>query len=98
MARERRNLFPDDIMPAVPGELQGATDGEVKKSAKPARGESTLTKTSLYLKPAVHDKLKEIAFHERKKVHDLVNEGLDLVLKDRHYPTAHEIAAKAKRS
>jgi hypothetical protein len=41
--------------------------------------------TSLYLPKAVHEALREIAFHERVKIHDLVLQGIDAVLKKRDY-------------
>jgi hypothetical protein len=34
---------------------------------------------TLYLPPAVHDQLRELAFSERVKMHALLMEGLDLV-------------------
>ncbi len=32
---------------------------------------------------AVHDRLREIAFTERRRVHDLIMEGLDKVMESR---------------
>jgi hypothetical protein len=37
----------------------------------------------VYLPPAVHDQLRELAFSERVKMHTLLMEGLDLVFKAR---------------
>ena len=38
---------------------------------------------TVYLPPAVHDQLRELAFSERVKMHALLMEGLDLVFKAR---------------
>jgi hypothetical protein len=46
---------------------------------------------SLYLEPAVHDKLREIAYVERIKIHQLVMEGVDLVLKARGAPSVEKL-------
>ena len=51
-------------------------------------------RTSLYFHRNVHDALREIAFRERSTVSDLINEGLETVLKARGYPTAAEIKKK----
>lgn len=48
-------------------------------------------RTSVYFSRAVHDKLRLIAFEERKSVTDLINEGLDHVLTGRGYPTTDEL-------
>ena len=97
MKPPRPALF-DDAKPAI---VLSATAGQVEEAApiaaaaagsKPKAGP---LKTSLYLNPAVHDVLREIAFQERKKVHDLVIEGLEHVLKTRRHPSTNEIAGKA---
>lgn len=95
---KRPSLFPTELKVDVPEDAATATDGSVRKSAKPAKGEAEALKTSLYLSRAVHDKLREIAFHERKRVHDLVLEGLDLMLEKRRYPSTAEITNSAKPS
>jgi hypothetical protein len=51
-------------------------------------------RTSVYFSRAVHDKLREIAFGERKTITDLINEGLDHVLTSRHYATTAELRGK----
>jgi len=38
---------------------------------------------SLYLEPPVYEQLRELGFAERKKLHGLVLEGLDLLFKKR---------------
>jgi hypothetical protein len=89
----RPNVFGDADIVSLPVE---ATQAKVSKAANPAKGEGEMFRTSLYLSRAVHDVLREIAFHERKKVHDLFMEGLDLVLEKRRHPSTAEITKSAK--
>jgi len=42
--------------------------------------------TSVYIPRAAHDRLREIAFVERCKIHDLIMQGLDLVIAQRGHP------------
>jgi hypothetical protein len=37
----------------------------------------------VYLPQATHDALREAAFKERRKIHDIVLEGIELALKKR---------------
>lgn len=43
----------------------------------------TIVHTSIYLPQAMHDALREAAFKERRKIHDIVLEGIELALKKR---------------
>lgn len=47
---------------------------------KPA---ANVHRTSIYVPLEAHERLREIAFAERKKYHDLVMEGIDLVIQKR---------------
>lgn len=49
--------------------------------------------TSVYVPRAAHDRLREIAFVERRKIHDLIMEGLDHVIASRGHP---ETASRRK--
>ena len=44
---------------------------------------SNTVHTSLYLPRAVHDALREVAFDERRKIHDIVMEGIETALRSR---------------
>ncbi len=46
----------------------------------------------MYLPPAVHEQLRELAFAERVKMHALLMEGLDLVFKARGLKLLSELA------
>jgi hypothetical protein len=52
---------------------------------------------SLYLPEAVYEALRETAFHERCKIHDLVMEGIGLALKKRNYPSIDALKTGRKR-
>lgn len=53
----------------------------------PTNGAPTEKKfrTSIYFDRAIHDRLREIAFAERKTVTDLINEGVEHVLQNRGF-------------
>ena len=78
-------------------EVPAADNAAVTPATKPAKGESGMFKTSIYLPLSVKDKLEEIAFHEgRKKFNDLLIEGIDAVLTKRGYSTTAEIRESSK--
>jgi hypothetical protein len=74
---------PAAVVPEIPA--------SPKTAAKP---EPENFRTSVYFSRAVHDKLREIAFEERKTITDLINEGLDHVLSSRNYATTAELRGK----
>jgi hypothetical protein len=71
---------------------------EATAQAKPAgrKAQPDIVHTSVYLPKAVHRKLKEIAFHTDRKVHDIIMDGIDEVLKKHGHPTSSELKASAK--
>ena len=88
---QRPNVFGLDNLMVKAGkpELQEAAP---EADAKPRGPDLAGTfRTSVYFSRAVHDKLRLIAFEERKTVTDLINEGLDEVLRARGYPTTAEL-------
>ena len=52
----------------------------------PVRSKPDVQHTSVYIPRTAHERLREIAFHERVKMHDLIMEGLDLVIEKRGHP------------
>ncbi|KAA2241120.1 ribbon-helix-helix domain-containing protein [Salinarimonas soli] len=52
---------------------------------------------SVYLEPAVHDQLRDIAHAERKKMHALMLEGLDLLFKKRGASSIKQLNARVPR-
>jgi hypothetical protein len=53
--------------------------------------------SSLYLPEGVYEALRKIAFDERVKIHDLVIQGLDSVLKRRGYPSVDVLKSRQTR-
>jgi hypothetical protein len=62
----------------------------------PPKAASASFRTSVFFSRAVHDKLRTIAFEERKTVTDLIHEGLDAVLQARNYPSTKELRDDAE--
>lgn len=54
-----------------------------QRSAVAAKTKSEIVKQTVYLPVAVHEQLRQLAFEERKKMHDYLVEGLDRVFKNR---------------
>ncbi len=52
----------------------------------PPKAKPDVQHTSVYIPRPAHERLREIAFHERVKMHDLIMEGLDLVIEKRGHP------------
>ena len=59
-----------------------AASGELPR--KPPR--PNIVHTSVYLPEAVHEALRQVAFKERCKIHDIVLEGIELALRKRKAP------------
>ena len=53
--------------------------------------------TSVYLPEAAYEALRQVAFDERCKIHDLLMEGVELALKKRGYPALADMKAKWSR-
>jgi hypothetical protein len=66
--------------------------------AKPAGRwpRSDIKHTSVYLPEAAYEALRQVAF-ERRKIHDLLMEGVELALKKRGYPALAEMKTKWER-
>ena len=71
---------------AQPDPVQVDVQASNGNAAPLSKAQSDKIKSSLYLPPAVMDRLREIAFTERKKMHDLFLEGIDLVIEGRGHP------------
>jgi hypothetical protein len=67
-------------------------------SRKAAEGlQPRIRHSSLYLPELVYEALRETAFHERCKIHDLIMEGIGLALRKRGYPAMDDLKAGRKR-
>ena len=83
MSKPRRTVLSGLVTP-----MSGPEAEELKPIAQRPR---TVQQT-VYLPPAVHDQLRELAFSERVKMHALLMEGLDLVFKARGLKPLTELA------
>ncbi len=54
-----------------------------QSNALSVKSKTEIVKQTVYLPPAVHEQLRQLAFEERKKMHDYLVEGLDRVFKNR---------------
>jgi hypothetical protein len=52
--------------------------------------------SSLYLPSPVYEVLRKIAFDERAKIHDLVMQGIEAVLRKRGYPSVDSLKSGTK--
>jgi hypothetical protein len=87
----------EEPAPSAEPELEIEAAPRVTKPAKPAEPPpAEMFRTSVYFPRVVHDKLREIAFAERKSVTDLINEGLDHVLTSRNYAPTAELRGKKR--
>lgn len=67
----------------VPTPTEGPPAAEAGPEPSLARRKAMTIQQTVYLPPAVHDQLRELAFAERVKMHTILMEGLDLVFKTR---------------
>jgi hypothetical protein len=72
------------------------TTAGAPRQAAGRRSRPDVVHSSLYLPEAVYEALRETAFRERCKIHDLVMQGIEMALKRRGYPV-EELKAGKKR-
>jgi hypothetical protein len=96
MSKSRRTVLSGIVTPlrpeaAAPAPVEAAVAETaatpVLRSVAPIRRRSATKEATIqqtvYLPPAVHDQLRELAFAERVKMHALIMEGLDEVFRRR---------------
>jgi hypothetical protein len=84
MSKQRRTVLSGVVTPVrEPPVAQEPRPLEAGHGLSQARRKPTTIQQTVYLPPAVHDQLRELAFVERVKMHALLIEGLDLVFKAR---------------
>ncbi len=66
----------------------------IPKQTKTSPSKTTAVKSTVYFPPAVHQKLREIAFAKNCKLHDLVLEGISHVLEKNGFPTVDELKSE----
>ena len=87
MPKKRTSL---DVLNLDPNSIQDKIKPEVvPEDTGPAKPK--VVKQTAYLPEFVHDQLRKLAFEERKKMHDYLMEGLDLVFQGRGLPSINEL-------
>ena len=75
-----------------PSLIAGLTDPAPAPAREPAappvykKEKKDVQHTSIYVPREAFERLREIAFHERAKIHDLIMEGIDAVIERRGHP------------
>jgi hypothetical protein len=82
-------------MPKRPRTSQIAS--AARKEPAGRRPRPDIVHSSLYLPEAVYEALREAAFKEHCKMHDIVMEGIDLALRKRGYGSIDDLKAARKR-
>jgi len=70
---------------------------EAPRQAVGRRPRPDVVHSSLYLPEGVYEALREIAFKERRKIHDVVLQGIELALRKRGYPPIEQLKAAKRR-
>ena len=89
MSKQPRLSLASIVASAVPPSQRGGGEVVQLPPARPAdanpRGtlKERAKQLSVYLEPPVHDQLRDIAYTERTKIHQLMLEALDLLFKAR---------------
>ena len=99
MPKPRRTVLSGIVTPMVrdiaaaehiPAERPEAPESIRRRTATK---DATIQQT-VYLPPAVHDQLREVAFAERVKMHALIMEGLDGVFRARGMRSIADLTRK----
>lgn len=77
---------PQERTPRRAAATKKAGQGTLRERAK---------QQSVYLEEAVYEQLRELSFHERKPMHGLILEGLDLLFKKRGLKSLAQLAKDA---
>lgn len=98
MSKLRRTILSDIVTPIRKEPVMAeaaATESlaEIPQRRRNATRETTVQQT-VYLPPAVHEQLRELAFSERVKMHALLMEGLDSVFRSRGLKTINDLTTK----
>ncbi|MCJ2074243.1 hypothetical protein MKK68_01015 [Methylobacterium sp. E-016] len=93
---DAESMSVDDLKPVTAAEEPA--EAPARKVGRPAKTTAKAKPTPFYIHPAVKEVLRDIAYHERVKEHDLFVEGLEYVLKKRSYGSINDIIFNAEKS
>lgn len=101
MAKRPSIIGELDLPPATPKNppaqkvAKGATIVDLKAETEKTSKARDVQHTSVYIPRAAYERLREIAFHERKKIHDLIMEGIDATIAARGHSESARRTPKA---
>ncbi len=99
---ESQTLAPEKVLERVlettesPKTKTPIKQSNARQAAASIKSKGEIVKQTVYLPPAVHEQLRQLAFEERKKMHDYLVEGLDRVFKNRGLKPYVELSNAAK--
>ena len=79
----KRPSIIDAVMTPAPASSSSKLEVSAPASRKPR---PDVQHTSVYIPRGAYERLREIAFAERIKIHDLLMEGVDLAIEKRGHP------------
>lgn len=98
MPKPRRTVLSGIVAPMARDAGPEPSPAERPEVPEPARRRSATKDATIqqtvYLPPAVHDQLRELAFSERIKMHALIMEGLDAVFRARGMRSIADLTRK----
>jgi hypothetical protein len=96
-----KSIIAGDVAPALVKDLPPAPPPEPERvvalhqprpaQARPPRLKERTHAVSVYLEPPVFERLRVLAFEERTKMHALMLEAVDLLLKKRGQPSIKKL-------
>jgi hypothetical protein len=93
MAKPRRTVLTG-IVTALPPVSSAVAVEEHELPRRRSSTRETTVQQTVYLPPAVHDQLRELAFSERVRMHALIMEGLDAVFRTRGLRSIADLTGK----
>ena len=98
MSKPRRTVLSGIVTPLTreptPSEPVSLPVAETSRQARRHTTKDATVQQTVYLPPAVHDQLRELAFSERVKMHALIMEGLDAVFRARGMKSIADLTGK----
>ena len=93
MSKHQRPSIISDLL-SPPSESAPAADLGRNVTEFKLRARPDIVHSSIYVPKAAYRKLREIALARECKVHDLILDGIDTVLREHGHPTTAEFRAK----
>jgi len=94
--KQPKIISEEIVKPEIKAPAMQSNARQSAAAAAPVKSKSETVKQTVYLPPAVHEQLRQLAFEERKKMHDYLVEGLDRVFKNRGLKPYVELSDTAR--